>query len=82
MEITISWGLIMAMIIGLVEIGKKIGLPDKFCPLLALVLGIGFALLLPGLSTTSIIFGGIVVGLSAVGLFSTVKNTVEGIKGK
>lgn len=70
----------VALIIGLAEIAKKIGMPTRWIPLLDLGLGIisgvivyGFAL---GYGVINGVLVGIAVGLSACGLFSGIKNVV------
>ena len=67
-------GLIMA----LVEAAKRTGMPARFAPLLALVLGIGAGVffIAPGDYAQGILFG-IALGLSAVGLYSGTKNVVR-----
>ena len=79
MEITITYSLLLALIIGLVEVVKRLGVNEKFLPLFA----IGFGLILScvlGFGFTTIIINGLMLGLSAVGLFSSTKNVVEGIR--
>lgn len=77
----VSFGVLTAVVIGLVEIVKKFGVPEKLSALSGVVLGIIFALLqaFSGGSTDlfSAVVGGIVIGLTAVGLYSGVKNTSE-----
>jgi len=81
--IAINYGVLVAVVIGLVEVAKRIGVPEKFAPLVSLILGLGLSFLgfvaNPDLAST--IIGGIIIGLSAVGLYSGTKNIVEGIKG-
>jgi len=60
------------LILGLVEIGKRLGLAAQYAPLLSLALGITFGLLASGLSVESVV-AGIVLGLSASGLWSGTK---------
>lgn len=66
--------LIIAVIIGLVELVKRLEwLPVKYLPLLSLVLGvIAGVIYLEGTLKTKIILG-IVMGLSAAGLFDQSK---------
>jgi len=74
---------LIPLIIGLAEVIKKIGLNSKFIPLVNLILGLiaGIIFLNPGDIKAGIIQG-LFIGLSASGLYSGVKNTVEGIKGQ
>lgn len=69
---------IVPLLIGLLEVFKKLGLNDKYVPIFSVVLGIGtgIALFSEGDLATGIIQG-IFIGLSAVGLYSGTKNTLE-----
>ncbi len=69
---------IVPIILAMVELLKKIGVPKKLSPLMAVALGIlsGFYYLAPG-EPKKAIFLGIVSGLSAIGLWSGTKNTIE-----
>lgn len=66
--------------IGLAEVYKRLGLPKRFIPLVDLFLGLIISII-TGLSTGKTIINcvmdGLIVGLSACGLYSGVKNTVE-----
>lgn len=59
------------VVIGLVEVIKRIGLPNRFLPLVAVFLGFGASYLFPLTKLE-----GIIVGLMAVGLYSSVKNSM------
>ena len=71
----------IAMIIGLAEIVKKFGLDSKFIPVFDLVIGIISGVAIYGIALEYGIMEGIVLGialgLSACGLFSGIKNTLE-----
>jgi hypothetical protein len=73
----LSLTIITAVVIALVEVAKQLGLPTKWCPVLAILIGVGGLL---GLSVsrpiTEVIFTGLVVGLSAVGLYSGTRATI------
>ena len=71
---------IVPLLIGILEVFKKLGLSKKYIPVISLFpgIGIGIALFADGDIKTGIIQG-IYIGLSAVGLYSGAKNTVEGI---
>ena len=74
---------ISVIIICLVEILKDLGLPRKFAGLMSVVLGLvagGIAVYFS--KNYDLLFLGFLSGLVATGLFSSVKNTVEGIQGK
>ncbi|MGI6307842.1 MAG: hypothetical protein ACOX1X_04430 [Dethiobacteria bacterium] len=69
---------LVPVILAMVELLKRVGIPKKLSPLVAVILGIfcGFYYLAPG-EPKKAIFLGIVAGLSAIGLFSGAKNTME-----
>lgn len=74
---------IIPLIIGVTELVKRLGLPDKFAALFSTVLGvvIGLVYVAPENPPKAILVG-LSMGLAASGLYSGVKNTVEGIKGQ
>jgi len=74
MEIT----LIVAIVTGLTEVIKRIGLPSKFAPIMSISFGLALAFLnRQGLPIDVVITTGIIAGLSASGLYSGVKKTVS-----
>lgn len=77
-ELTYAGIAIIPLLIGLLEVFKKIGLSEKYVPIFSVVLGIGtgIALFADGDLATGIVQG-IYIGLSAVGLYSGTKNTLE-----
>jgi len=64
---------IIPIIIGIVEVIKRAGLPIKYSPLVSLVLGLVFGILYVDPLLDGII-AGLMVGLSATGLYSGSKN--------
>lgn len=71
----------VALIIALAELCKQLGVPAKFIPLIDLILGIISGVLVSGIMLgvgipVGIILG-IAMGLSACGLFSGIKNTLQ-----
>ena len=74
---------IIPLIVGLVELAKKLGLPDKFAAVLSAILGvvIGLVYVAPDDPAKAVLVG-LSMGLAASGLYSGVKNTVEGMKGQ
>ena len=72
---------IIPLIIGVTELVKKLGLPNKFAALLSAVLGvvIGLVYVAPENPLEGILVG-LSMGLAASGLYSGTKNTVEGVK--
>jgi hypothetical protein len=73
---------LVPVVMAMVELLKRVGIPKKFSPIVAIILGIlaGFYYLAPD-DPPKAIFLGIVVGLSAIGLFSGAKNTIENLGG-
>lgn len=69
---------LIPLIIGLVELFKWFGLPKKLLPLFSLALGItaGIIYVNPGDIKGGILVG-LMMGLSASGLYSGTKNTFE-----
>lgn len=75
--ITITLAVITAVVIGLVQVAKLAGLPTQFAPLVAIVFGVLTALCLSFFqATTTVILNGVIIGLSAMGLYSGTKTTV------
>ncbi|MBQ6483099.1 MAG: hypothetical protein IJI45_18490 [Anaerolineaceae bacterium] len=74
----------VALIIGIAELVKKIGLKSKWIPLIDLGLGLASGIGVFGLALNhGIVEGaivGVALGLSACGLFSGVKNLTEKVK--
>ena len=68
----------VSLIIALAEIAKGLGVPSKYIPVLDVVLGVSFGLLIytlySGLGVIEGIILGLAAGLSACGLFSGIKN--------
>lgn len=72
---------IVAVITGLVKVVNSLGVPKKYSPIIALVLGVlgGVFYLHPGHLLDGILYGA-VLGLSSVGLYSGTKNLIEAKK--
>ena len=67
--------------IGIVEAFKGLGVPTKWCPILAIFIGLGLsalAFLVENKNVVNFILMGIILGLTSVGLFSTTKTIKEG----
>jgi Kef-type K+ transport system membrane component KefB len=73
---------LVPVVLAMVELLKRAGIPKKLSPIVSIVLGIlaGFYYLAPD-DPKKAIFLGLVVGLSAIGLFSGTKNTIENLGG-
>lgn len=69
---------IIPLILGLVELCKKAGVNKKILPFIALVLGIVIGVVyVTDFDLKQGILVGVMLGLSASGLYSGTKNTVE-----
>jgi len=68
-------GTLLAIVMGLTELAKRLGTPSKFLPLFSVMVGLCLAALpvLLGSSGVEILLGGLVVGLTASGLFDQSK---------
>ena len=67
---------LIPIILGITELIKKIGLPSQYAPLFSLGLGIGLTYIL-GTTGPQMIINGLILGLSASGLYSTGKTGAE-----
>lgn len=74
----------VAVIIGLAEIIKRVGVENKYIPMIDLALGLVSGVFVYGymmeFGIAKGILLGIALGLSACGLFSGIKNTVERVE--
>ena len=71
---------VIPIIIGLIEVIKKVGLPNKYAPLVSVALGLFFGFVYLDTYKEGLIVG-LMVGLSATGLYSGSKNIRE-VNGK
>ncbi|WMM23658.1 phage holin family protein [Tissierella sp. MB52-C2] len=68
---------IIPLLIGILEVFKRVGLKDKYIPVVSVVLGVVIGIGLFGDGDIKIgLVQGIFIGLSAVGLYSGTKNTL------
>lgn len=65
------------IMIGIVQVAKISGVPARWLPLTALIIGTLFGLIFVGFSAVGALCG-MVLGLSAVGLYETSKTTAQG----
>lgn len=65
----------VAIILALTELAKRVGVPTQFAPLVSLALGIGLAFLVAGLTVDNFVTG-LILGLSASGLWSGTKSVL------
>lgn len=78
MELTVHGVVLSAVVVGVVEIAKRTGLPDRFAPLASLVIGVGLALLYLGPDWQTALLTGLALGLMASGLYSGTKAVLLG----
>ncbi|PHE86018.1 holin [Bacillus pseudomycoides] len=69
----IEISIMIAVVVGLSQIAKTIGLQTKYIPLLNLTLGIVLGVLFLPQDLKMNVFQGIIIGLSASGLFDHTK---------
>ena len=83
MDYTYEGIVVSAIIIGLIEVMKRLGMPDKFSPVPSILLGLaaGMIFIKPDDWKAGVIIG-LNIGLAACGAFSIGKTAVEAIKGK
>lgn len=69
---------IIPLLIGILEVFKKVGLKEKYIPIFSVSLGMVIGIGLFGNGDLKVgLVQGIFIGLSAVGLYSGTKNTLE-----
>ncbi|RKD21131.1 hypothetical protein BEP19_15785 [Ammoniphilus oxalaticus] len=68
---------IIPLIIGLIELCKRVGVPIKLSPVIALLLGLAAGIFYIGADVKEGIIVGLMLGLSATGLYSGAKNVTE-----
>ncbi|WP_425539456.1 hypothetical protein [Microaceticoccus formicicus] len=71
--------LVIPVLIGILEVFKKLGLPVKYVPVLSLLLGVLASVSVSGLAVENFMQG-LVYGLSACGLYSGTKATLEEVE--
>lgn len=74
------------IVVGLVEVVKKIGMDSKFAPVLSILFGVGAMFLASSMPDQAMTWQawtlqGIITGLSASGLYSGGAKTIAAIKG-
>lgn len=68
---------LVPLVLGVVEVLKRIGLPAKFSPLVAVCMGISLGIFYMDVTTKEGVIIGLALGLSASGLYSGTKNMIE-----
>lgn len=69
-----------AIVMGLAEVAKKLGINSKLIPLINLVVGVTLGVFYGGMGVKNGIAQGLVIGLMASGCYSSVKNTGQYLK--
>lgn len=70
---------IIAIITGLIEVFKKLGLNTKFAPVISVILGLFFVFYMANYTAIAdIAINGLIIGLSACGLYSGAKTLIGG----
>ena len=78
MEIEPMFLVLIPVVLGVVQAIKKLGMSSRFAPVLSIVLGIvGVWLSSDFVLTGATALQGVIAGLSAAGLWSGVKRTVD-----
>lgn len=68
--------MIIPVLVGVVEVVKKAGLDTRYVPALSLLLGAAVSVALEGITVPAVLQG-LMYGLSACGLYSGTKATLE-----
>jgi len=77
MEITLTFGVLTAITISLVQILKSFKIDARINPVFAILIGIGLCAL-AGIAFPQLIFAGLVMGLTASGLYDVGSKTILG----
>jgi len=78
----VEFSVMIAVIMAVAEIIKRLDVINvKYIPIVNLAIGVLLAVFYSDLGFSEAIIDGILVGLSASGLYSCGKNVIEGIKG-
>jgi len=79
METQYTAGLLIPAVAGLTQIFHPFKIPQRFMPVISIAIGIGLVFLVGLVEPIRLnIMAGIVIGLSASGLYDVVKKTVAG----
>lgn len=71
----LTGGGLVALVIGLTEVAKQLGVATRYIPILAIGISVGLALVLSG-GNKDIIIPAVIAGLTASGLWSGTKATI------
>jgi len=70
--------IILAIVVGLTEVAKRVGLVGRIVPVFAVVAGIGVAFIANLGGAWDVALQGLIVGLTAIGAYEVGKTTVLG----
>ena len=70
--------IILAIVVGLTEVAKRVGLVGRILPVFAVVAGIGVAFIANLGGAWDVALQGLIVGLTAIGAYEVGKTTVLG----
>lgn len=69
---------IIAIVIGITQVAKQLGMPNRFSPVLAIICGIGIAFVATMGGFWEVVLQGVIVGLTAAGLWDLGKVSILG----
>ena len=70
--------IILAIVVGLTEVAKRVGLVGRIVPVFAVVVGIGVAFIANLGGAWDVALQGLIAGLTAIGAYEVGKTTVLG----
>jgi hypothetical protein len=70
--------IILAIVVGLTEVAKRVGLVGRIVPVFAVVMGIGVAFIANLGGAWDVALQGLIAGLTAIGAYEVGKTTVLG----
>jgi hypothetical protein len=70
--------IILAIVVGLTEVAKRVGLVGRIVPVFAVAMGIGVAFIANLGGAWDVALQGLIVGLTAIGAYEVGKTTVLG----
>lgn len=70
--------LLIAVVLGITEAAKRAGMDSKWAPFLSIALGVAYTVAFGEKDLATNIMGGIMVGLSASGLYSGTMKQIRG----
>ena len=70
--------IVLAIVVGLTEVAKRVGLVGRIVPVFAVAMGIGVAFIANLGGAWDVALQGLIVGLTAIGAYEVGKTTVLG----